>query len=143
MRAEWIYIAGFVLIVDQASKQAILGRFADRRLPAGRRGPVIRFVANPRIGLGLFRTLYPLIMLWSVSVLGIALAMHALTFSHGDIVQIGAGVALGGATGNLLDLLRHGAVVDFIDLRIWPVFNLADLAILSGVITACFALLDT
>lgn len=38
----------------------------------------------------------------------------------------------GGAVGNLIDRLRVGAVVDFIDLRLWPVFNLADVAVTAG-----------
>jgi signal peptidase II len=50
--------------------------------------------------------------------------------------QVALGSAIGGAAGNLIDLLRRGAIVDFIDLRIWPVFNLADAAIFCG---ACYA----
>ncbi len=52
------------------------------------------------------------------------------------VARIGIGVALGGAAGNLLDHLRRGAVVDFIDIRVWPVFNLADVAIVVGVTAA-------
>ena len=40
---------------------------------------------------------------------------------------------LGGAVGNWIDRLRFGAVIDFIDFRIWPVFNIADTAITVGV----------
>jgi signal peptidase II len=43
------------------------------------------------------------------------------------------GLVLGGSLGNLADRLRLGAVVDFIDLRVWPVFNVADIAITVGV----------
>jgi signal peptidase II len=46
--------------------------------------------------------------------------------------RVGFGAALGGATSNLIDWLRRGAVMDFIDLRIWPVFNLADAFIVLG-----------
>ena len=40
---------------------------------------------------------------------------------------------LGGAIGNLIDRIRFGYVVDFIDFRVWPVFNIADCAIVIGV----------
>lgn len=40
---------------------------------------------------------------------------------------------LGGATGNLIDRVRLGYVIDFFDLRVWPVFNVADIAIVFGV----------
>ena len=43
------------------------------------------------------------------------------------------GLVVGGALGNLLDRVRTGGVVDFIDLQVWPVFNIADAAITIGV----------
>jgi len=64
---------------------------------------------------------------------------------HGPISQNGAvqaslGSALGGATGNFLDRWRHHGVVDFIDLGFWPVFNLADIAIVVGTAIALLAM---
>ena len=47
-----------------------------------------------------------------------------------------AGLIIGGALGNLADRILLGFVVDFVDLRIWPVFNVADVAIVAGAITA-------
>lgn len=44
------------------------------------------------------------------------------------------GLILGGALGNLLDRLRLGYIIDFLDFRVWPVFNLADSAITVGII---------
>lgn len=41
---------------------------------------------------------------------------------------------VGGAIGNLIDRIRFGYVIDFIDFRVWPVFNIADCAIVIGVI---------
>ena len=46
--------------------------------------------------------------------------------------EIGLSLPLGGAIGNLIDRLRRGDVTDFIDLRWWPVFNVADTAITIG-----------
>jgi len=48
----------------------------------------------------------------------------------------GVGAALGGAAGNLLDILRRRSVLDFIDLRWWPVFNIADVGIVAGLAVA-------
>jgi signal peptidase II len=42
-------------------------------------------------------------------------------------------LVLGGAVGNLVDRLRFGYVVDFLDFRVFPVFNVADTAIVTGV----------
>ena len=56
--------------------------------------------------------------------------------------QAGVGCALGGAAGNLLDILRRGHVVDFIDLGWWPVFNLADVAIVGGLLFAFWGMVS-
>ena len=54
--------------------------------------------------------------------------------AKGPAVRWGVLISLVGAVGNLIDRLRWGAVIDFIDLRIFPpIFNLADLAIVCGV----------
>jgi signal peptidase II len=45
-----------------------------------------------------------------------------------------AGLMLGGALGNLLDRVREGAVIDFVDPMAWPAFNLADACIVAGVL---------
>jgi signal peptidase II len=46
-----------------------------------------------------------------------------------------------GAVGNLFDRIKTGLVVDFLDFRIWPVFNLADIAIVLGVVSMVYAIL--
>ncbi|MFH1395366.1 MAG: signal peptidase II [Candidatus Omnitrophota bacterium] len=48
---------------------------------------------------------------------------------------------LGGAGGNLIDRIRYGYVIDFIDFRIWPVFNLADSFITCGAVILIFSML--
>lgn len=54
--------------------------------------------------------------------------------------QGGLAVLCGGAVGNLIDRVRIGAVVDYVDLRVWPVFNLADVAVTAGAVTVLLAL---
>ena len=49
------------------------------------------------------------------------------------LLRLGIGLQLGGAFGNLIDRLRNGAVVDFIDVGPWPIFNLADSSIVIGI----------
>lgn len=77
---------------------------------------------------------------------GFAFAAIALVVSLGILVyyrrvsggplavRLGLALILGGAIGNLVDRIRLGYVVDFIDLRWWPVFNLADSAVVVGVV---------
>ena len=72
----------------------------------------------------------------AASVVGIAVLLY---FYHahagGDWrVRVSMGLLLGGAVGNLIDRLVLGRVTDFLDVGAWPVFNLADSSIVTGVI---------
>jgi signal peptidase II len=58
---------------------------------------------------------------------------------HSGLIKIALGLVIGGSLGNLVDRIRFGYVTDFIDLHLWgdfhwPAFNLADLAIVIGII---------
>ncbi len=53
-----------------------------------------------------------------------------------SLARIAMGAALGGAASNLLDLVVRGCVIDYVDVRVWPVFNLGDAAIVTGVLVA-------
>ncbi len=67
-----------------------------------------------------------------------ALLKQALGFDTADVwAKVSLGLVLGGAAGNLIDRLRFSYVVDFLDFRVWPVFNLADSAITVGGILIC------
>ena len=50
-----------------------------------------------------------------------------------NFLKLGMGLLIGGAIGNLIDRLKTGYVIDFIDFRVWPVFNIADISIVVGV----------
>ena len=56
--------------------------------------------------------------------------------SHKPVACVALAVAFGAAAGNLLDILRRRSIFDFIDLRWWPVFNLADVGIIFGLAVA-------
>jgi signal peptidase II len=132
--------AGLALVLDQASKKLALTRAKEAPRSPRRSGPRIRLVRNTTIGLGFVRSRSALVLLWTVAVIGtILLILRAPSF-QGHTAQLGLGAAIGGATGNLLDMLRRGVVVDFIDLRIWPVFNVADALIVVGVAVALCSL---
>ena len=57
------------------------------------------------------------------------------------ILKFGATILVGGATANLIDRAQSGQVTDFIDFRVWPVFNIADVAIVLGMFVMIYAIL--
>ena len=80
----------------------------------------------------------------SICVIGwIIIRMITLYYedSSSHLVLIAFSLILGGAIGNLIDRIRLGAVVDFIDVGWWPVFNLADSSIVVGLCILAFILL--
>lgn len=142
MFPEVLVSAGFVLTVDQASKKLVLRRHRGGPRPAASTGmrPQIRPVLNRTIGLGLVRDWRAAVILWAVVVLGTMLLIHYTPPFQAWAPRIAVGAALGGATSNLMDWIHRGAVIDFIDLRVWPVFNLADAFIVLGVGVALWSI---
>lgn len=72
--------------------------------------------------------------------LELAAAIIAGAFSTPPL-QMALGLAAGGAASNTIDQIRRGGVVDFIDLKVWPTFNLADAAIVLGAVLAFIVLI--
>ena len=132
-RRPWL-IGGVVLLADQLSKHLLLASF-----PPGHSLPLIpgllhlTYVQNTGAAFGLLKGQQVLFIGLALLVLG-WIAWELLTKpSVPPLMAWGCGLILGGAVGNLIDRLRWGYVVDFIDVRIWPVFNLGDSAITIGV----------
>jgi len=130
-------VAGLVVLVDQGSKW--LARRAAPDLPVDLgRGFGLRLVWNRGVSFGRLTDDGELVLA-VVCVLVIVLAVGV--FVAPARYRLGLGVLLGGATGNLVDRLRLGAVVDFVDVPWWPTFNLADAAIVGGVALVVWAVL--
>ena len=72
------------------------------------------------------------VALWVVAVTLLVTLVEFVPRYQSPLIQVALGTALGGATGNVIDRVWRGGVIDFIDLRFWPVFNLADAAIVAG-----------
>ena len=128
-----LLLAGLIVAADRATKE-----IAVRHLTFGRRGfRFVRVVLTKHPLLARGTSVRALIVLWvaavacTVCALLWAPALHQSTF-----VTAGIAAALAGAFGNLGDRIIHGAVVDFVAIGRWPVFNLADVAIVVGAVVA-------
>ena len=124
-----------LLLLDQWSKRAVQ-LLTPRRFVTGVPFVYIRRVANLNRIYRSARARAAFVFVWLLA-LASAVALHRSgIWFHGRISQIGLGLAFGGAAGNMLDIVRHHSVVDFIDLRWWPVFNIADIGIVGGLFLA-------
>ena len=82
----------------------------------------------------------PLIFVSFIGIFVLALIYRSQTRPT-NLLRLSLGLQIGGALGNLLDRLRLGSVTDFIDVGPWPVFNLADASIVSGLVLLGWLLL--
>lgn len=135
--------AALVLLVDQASKYLVITRLGEGQSwdIAPWLAPLFRIthVTNTGAAFGLFPQLGDFLVVIAAIVV-VAIFIYQRHLPDGQwLVRVALGLQLGGAVGNnLVDRLRRGSVVDFIDLnfwplREWPVFNVADTSIVTGV----------
>jgi signal peptidase II len=128
-----IALGVLVVAVDQASKAIA----ADALSPGERVDIVLGFeladVRNRGIAFGLLADGQALVVGVTAAALVLIAGYFALNPSRPGL-WIGVGLLSGGAVGNLIDRVRADEVTDFIDPPLWPAFNVADIAIVIGIL---------
>jgi signal peptidase II len=144
-------LGAVIVVLDQVTKEAALTHLAPGVHVHLVPGFVsLTLVMNPGLAFGLLGTV-PVAWRWVVAVLSLAalavlarVALRVLPEGRG-LDHVAIGLIFGGAVGNLIDRLRFGAVVDFVDLHAkgyhWPAFNVADSSITVGVTLLALRLL--
>ena len=141
MRGRLGWLALGVVALDQATKWWML-----RALVFGESVPVIpgvfhlTLVRNTGVAFGWFAGQGGVVLGVTVTlILLLLLTLRSRSGSAHPPVPWSMGLILGGALGNLLDRVRFGAVIDFLDFRVWPVFNAADSCITIGAVLVAWA----
>ena len=130
-----------VIAADQLSKYLVQASMAlGQSLPPD--GVVrLTYVTNTGGLFGLFPDQTLLVTVGAaLSLVAIALYYRFLA-PKSILARLSLGLLLGGAVGNIIDRIHLGHVVDFIDLGVWPVFNLADAAVTVGVVILALMLI--
>jgi len=140
------FLVAVLVFIDQVSKFAVLKRLHQNdSVPVINNIFHITLVYNTGSAFGFLRNQNWI--LTYISIFAIIAILYLLVrrpkftsdlYLH--IWQSALLLVLCGATGNLFDRLRFGYVVDFLDFRVWPVFNFADSMITCGVILLLFIL---
>ena len=139
-RERWVLlvVAAIVILLDQGSKSVVESTLAlytyYAPIPALENIFRISHVTNTGVAFGLFpdgNLLFTVVAL-IVSIVNIVYNFR-LAPGH-RLLRLALGLQLGGALGNLIDRLQQGYVTDFMDFGPWPVWNIADLAVVSGTI---------
>jgi signal peptidase II len=128
-----------VFALDHLSKWLVTQHIAlGNQVPTS--GPVtIHHIENRGAAFGLFPQLQ-IVFLVVAAAVALYILLAGRRFGPGMFPQVLLGMVLGGAIANALDRFIQGFVVDFIDLQRWPVFNVADMAIVLGILLGVLTL---
>jgi signal peptidase II len=131
--ARAVAVVGLTVVADQATKQIAVASLERGEEVNVFLGLDVTYVLNEGVAFGAFSDGGPVLVAAIAAALG-ALAVYFAFNTGVRWLWLPVGLVLGGALGNLADRAREGAVVDFIDPVAWPAFNLADAAIVIGVL---------
>jgi len=127
----WIIIFLFLILFDRVTKLWAAGihSIIDYNILS------LHFVTNTGAGFSILSNHNTFLIWLSIIIAGLAIYFHEL-FPKYAFVMI-----MSGLTSNLIDRIVHGYVIDFIDFKFWPVFNIADSLIFLGVAITIISLL--
>jgi signal peptidase II len=125
-------LCGVMVAIDQGTKAAIESELVPAERVEVFPGVHLTNVHNEGIAFGLAGGGGSLLIVLTLAALGLILVLFALNTTRPGI-WVPVGLLAGGAFGNLADRVRIDSVTDFIELPVWPAFNLADVAIVLGV----------
>ena len=138
---DLLQLAGIVFLLDQLTKFLVRAY-----LPFGHSYPYTGFfrfthAENTGSAFGILQGYNtPLIVVSFVGIFVLAMIYQSQPRPT-NLLRLSLALQIGGAVGNLLDRFRLGAVTDFIDVGPWPIFNLADASIISGLLLLGWVLL--
>ena len=140
--ARFYGIALVVFLLDQGSKLLAV-TYLELGRPVPVLGPVMSLTLRENTGAAWGLLAQHSSWLAAVGVaMVIALIVAGLRARAMPVyMAVGLPILLGGAMGNVADRIGRGAVVDFLDFHVWPVFNIADTAIVIAAVLICYHLI--
>lgn len=133
----WLWLSLFVLVLDQVTKQLILNNLSWYEVVPLTNNLNLTYVRNTGAAFSIFSELPP----WVFVLLGVGVSIGIIVWLRRNLfgqrlVAVALCLIMGGALGNVVDRVRHGFVVDFVDFHIgqwhYAAFNVADMAICAG-----------
>ena len=127
-------VAAVVFIADRVTKNLVTAT-----VPYGTESPMIDhlvWITNIHNSGAAFGFAPAFAIVFLLASFGVACGLIAYVFTHRDSVpaDLILGLVLGGTVGNLFDRVMFGTVTDFVAVHFWPVFNVADSAVSTGVV---------
>ncbi len=141
--SQWLGLGAVALsgiVADQLTKQVVADRLALGEA-VNIVGPFsLHHVENSGIAFGLFSNSTSIVTVLTALAVAWMLVFFARSGARHPVLPVALGLLVGGSAANLADRVRLGRVTDFLELRYWPAFNLADTFIVVGVVMLFVAL---
>ena len=130
------------LVLDQLVKwlvrsQMILGE----SIPLVQNVFHLTYIENPGAAFGLFKDKTVFFVIFTLVIIGVMVYLYLHQSNRKTWFAYSLALVIGGAAGNLIDRMVKGTVTDMFDFRIWPVFNIADMAVVIGLIYLAYCLI--
>ena len=133
MLLSYVVVACLIFLADRLSKYLVMANMTEgQSIPLIPPFLYVTYVQNRGAAFGFLQGQVALLSAIAVVCLLFIITQWNKIMAKSSFVRWGVLIALAGALGNLLDRLRWGAVIDFLDIRIF-IFNVADVAIVLGV----------
>ena len=124
----------FIIFADQASKIWIAGHMElGESIPVINKIVHITYIQNPSSAFGLLPFSNRTFIIMNITIILLGVIFWLKKARQNRSLFFPSILILGGALGNLIDRIRVGSVIDFLDLRVWPIFNIADSAMNIGI----------
>lgn len=101
----------------------------------------ITYIENAGAAFGILANCRSFFIVATILILACGMYFYPTLKKQSLSLNLGVSLLLGGAVGNLIDRIRFGVVIDYFDFHIWPIFNISDMAIVSGVIIIIYHIL--
>ena len=131
----------FFLLLDQFVKYLV-----RTNMELGQSIPIISgifhltYIENPGAAFGILANRRLLFLLLTIIIVGIMFYLYFQLRQKKSLTAFSLGLVISGALGNFIDRFFRGTVTDLFDLRIWPIFNIADICICVGLALLCYLL---
>lgn len=128
-----------LLIADQAVKHLIRTTMVEgQSIPIIANIFHITYIENPGAAFGILANQRILFLVLTALIVGIMIYLYFSLQNKKSLTAISLGIVVSGAIGNFIDRFLQGTVTDFLDFRIWPIFNIADICICIGLVFICY-----
>ena len=128
-----------LLIADQAVKHLVRTTMVQgQSIPIIENIFHITYIENPGAAFGILANQRMLFLILTAVIVGVMIYLYCSLNNKKSLTAISLGIVVSGAIGNFIDRFMQGTVTDFLDFRIWPIFNIADICICVGLALICY-----